>query len=62
MQRDAPQDLALVSWAPAKFLPRKIKGYIYNAYWGFNTYIYLIGDGFNVGHRVRQPRIQLYLI
>ena len=62
IQRNAPQDLALVSWAPAKFLPSKIKGYVYNAYWGFNTYIYLIEDGFNVDHRVRQSNVHLYQI
>ena len=54
MQRDAPQDLGLVSWAAAKHLPwRRIQGYVYNVFWGRYTYIYLIENGLNYNHRVR---------
>ncbi|KAL8778971.1 MAG: hypothetical protein Q9213_007156 [Squamulea squamosa] len=51
MQRAAPQDLDLVSWPPGRFLPWKMKGYVYDVVSGDDTYIYVIGDGINFEHR-----------
>ena len=55
MQHDAPQDLDLVSWPaamPLPFGPWKMKGYVYDVFSGNGTYIYVIGDGLNLDHRV----------
>lgn len=67
MQRDASEDLALVSWPAGKFLPRgfeswkiPFRGYIYDTFEGIvgkrsaisDTYIYVIGEGINLDHRV----------
>lgn len=54
MQRGAPQDLDLVSWAPRKPLPWKMKGYVYDVFHGNELKMYLIGDGLNYQHRVMQ--------
>lgn len=52
MQRDAPQDLDLVSWKSGLPLPYRMKGYVYDVLMGTGTYIYVIGGGINLQHRV----------
>lgn len=54
-QRDAPQDLDLVSWPPRKRLPTsgKMPWYIYDVARGTDTYIYIIGNGINKDNAVR---------
>ena len=56
-QRDAPQDLDLVSWPPRKRLPvfGKMKGYRFDVAKGIDTYIYIIGNGLNKDNAVRTP-------
>lgn len=48
-QRDAPQDLDLVSWPPRKRLPvvGKMPCYVYDIARGIDTYIYIIENGIN---------------
>lgn len=58
MQRDAPQDLDLVSWGAGKSLPRRLKGYVYDVLMGIDTYIYVIGGGINLAHRVSPSLLQ----
>ena len=54
MQRNAPEDLDLVSWAPGKFWPpSKLNGYVYDVHAGVETYIYITGEGLDYGHAVR---------
>ena len=56
--RDAPQDLDLVSWPPRKRLPlfdRKMKWYTYDIERGLDTYIYIIDTGLNPDNAVRTP-------
>ena len=54
-QRDAPQDLDLVSWPPRKRLPvlDKMKWYVYDVARGTDTYIYIIDNGINKDNTVR---------
>ena len=52
LQQGAPQDLDLVSWPAGKPLPSKLKGYAYDVFHGVKTYIYVIGSGLNLDHRV----------
>lgn len=56
-QRDAPQDLDLVSWPPRKRIPvsGKMPWYIYDIARGVDTFIYIIDNGINMDNRVR-PR------
>ena len=53
MQRGASQDLDLVSWPAARPLPWRLKGYVYDVLYGAQTYVYVIGGGLNLDHRVR---------
>lgn len=53
MQRNVPQDLDLVSWPFGRSLPWSLKGYVYDVVLGYDTYIYVIGDGINIDYRVR---------
>lgn len=48
-QRDAPQDLDLVSWPPRKRIPvfGKMPWYRYNVARGTDTFIYIIDNGIN---------------
>ncbi len=62
MQRGAPQDLDLVSWPAGKMLPRKLKGYVYDVLPGLETYLYMIGDGLNLEHRVGSPFLCIYYV
>lgn len=57
MQRDAPQDLDLVSWPPRKRLPvfGNMPGYRYDVARGTDTYIYIIDNGINADNAVRSP-------
>lgn len=54
-QRDAPQDLDLVSWPPRKRLPvvGKMPCYVYDIARGIDTYIYIIENGINKDNDVR---------
>ena len=57
MQHDAPQDLDLVSRPagmplPLPFGPWNMKGFVYDVFSGNGTYVYVIGDGLNLNHRV----------
>ena len=54
-QRDAPQDLDLVSWPPHKLKPLfgKLKWYMYDVGRGVDTYIYIIDNGINKDNAVR---------
>ena len=56
-QRDAPQDLDLVSWPPRKRLPifGKMQFYKYDVARGIDTYIYVIDNGMNQDNAVRNP-------
>lgn len=51
-QRDAPQDLDIVSWPPRKRLPLfgKLPWYVYDVARGTDTYIYIIDNGINKGN------------
>lgn len=57
-QRDAPQDLDLVSWPPGKRLPvlGKMPYYRYDVAKGIDTYIYIIDNGINIDNAVRAPK------
>ena len=54
-QKDAPQDLDLVSWPPRKRLPfaGKMPAFVYDIARGTDTYIYIIDNGINVDNAVR---------
>lgn len=54
-QRDAPQDLDIVSWPPNKRIPlfSKMPWYTYNVGSGIDTYIYIIDNGINRDNAVR---------
>lgn len=56
-QRDAPQDLKLVSWPPRTRIPlfRKMPFYVYDVAMGTDTYIYIIDNGINKDNAVRTP-------
>ena len=58
-QRDAPQDLDLVSWPPRKRLPvfGKMPYFVYDIYEGVDTYIYIIDNGINKDNAVRNPSL-----
>ena len=58
-QRDAPQDLDLVSWPPRKRLPASgnMPWFVYDVARGTDTYIYVIDNGINEDNDVR---INLY--
>ena len=47
-QKDAPQDLDLVSWPPSKNWVKKMPGYDYEVAAGFDTYVYIIDLGINM--------------
>lgn len=51
-QKNAPQDLDLVSWPPLKHWVRKMPGYDYEVAAGFDTYVYVIDNGINMGNTV----------
>ena len=53
-QRDAPQDLDIVSWPPRKRLPLfgKLPWYLYDVARGVDTYIYIIDNGINQDNNV----------
>ena len=54
-QRDAPQDLDLVSWPRRKRIPvfGKMPWYIYDVARGVDTFIYILDSGINVDNSVR---------
>ena len=54
-QRDAPQDLDLVSWPPRKRLPAfgKMPWFVYDIARGIDTYVYVIDNGINEDNAVR---------
>ena len=54
-QRDAPQDLDLVSWPPRKRLPASgiMPYFVYDVARGIDTYIYVIDNGINEDNAVR---------
>ena len=53
-QRDAPQDLDLVSWPPRKRLPAgNMPYFVYDVARGIDTYVYVIDDGINEDNAVR---------
>lgn len=54
-QRDAPQDLDLVSWPPRKRIPvfGKMPWYRYDVARGTDTFIYIIDNGINKDNAVR---------
>ena len=56
-QRDAPQDLDLVSWPPRRRIPAvgKMPWYVYDVARGTDTYIYIIDNGINTNNPVRNP-------
>lgn len=56
-QRDAPQDLDLVSWPPRRRIPAsgKMPWYVYDVARGTDTYIYIIDNGINMNNPVRTP-------
>ena len=56
-QRDAPQDLDIVSWPPRKRLPLfgKLPWYYYDVARGVDTYIYIIDNGINQDNNVSTP-------
>ena len=58
-QRDAPQDLDLVSWPPRKRLPTsgKMPWFVYDVAKGTDTYVYIIDNGINEGNAVRMPTL-----
>ena len=58
-QRDAPQDLDLVSWPPRKRLPifGKMPYYRYDVAVGIDTFIYIIDNGINKDNAVRNPTL-----
>lgn len=60
-QRDAPQDLDLVSWPPRKRLPvfGKMPWYVYDVAKGTDTYIYIIDNGINTDNAVRNQNSPL---
>lgn len=47
-QKDAPQDLDLVSWPPQKTWAKSMPGYDYEVGAGVDTYIYVIDNGVNI--------------
>ncbi len=51
-QKNAPQDLDLVSWPPFKNWVKKMPGYDYEVTAGFDTYIYVIDNGINMPNTV----------
>ena len=51
-QKNAPQDLDLVSWPPLKDWVRKMPGYDYEVTAGLDTYIYVIDNGVNMRNNV----------
>ena len=56
-QRDAPQDLDLVSWPPRKRVPGSgmMLPFAYDVAKGVDTYIYIIDNGINKANAVRTP-------
>lgn len=54
-QRDAPQDLDLVSWPPRKRLPSSgnLPWFVYDVAKGIDTYVYVIDNGINEDNAVR---------
>ena len=54
-QRDAPQDLDIVSWPPHKRVPvlGEMPWYVYDVARGLDTYIYVIDNGINKDNAVR---------
>ena len=56
-QRDAPQDLDLVSWPPRKRLPTfgRMPWFVYDIARGIDTYVYVIDNGINEDNAVRNP-------
>ena len=54
-QRDAPQDLDLVSWPPRKRLPASgnMPWFVYDVARGVDTYVYVIDNGINEDNAVR---------
>ena len=54
-QRDAPQDLDLVSWPPRKQLPASgnMPWFVYDVAKGIDTYVYVIDNGINEDNAVR---------
>lgn len=55
-QRDAPQDLDLVSWPPKKRWVKNMPGYDYEVGAGVDTYIYVIDGGVNLQNPVSNER------
>ena len=53
-QRDAPQDLDIVSWPARKRIPGfgKMPAYVYDIARGVDTYIYIIDNGINQDNAV----------
>ena len=53
-QRDAPQDLDIVSWPARKRIPifGKMPAYVYDIARGIDTYIYIIDNGINMDNAV----------
>ena len=53
-QRDAPQDLDIVSWPARKRIPGfgKMPAYVYDVARGVDTYIYIIDNGINQDNAV----------
>lgn len=59
IQRGAPQDLDVVSWDVNKPMPWRLNGYVYDVFYGRDTYIYVIDNGLNLNNSVRNSRILL---
>ena len=51
-QKDAPQDLDLVSWPPLKRWVKDMPGYDYDVVAGLDTYVYVIDNGINMQNTV----------
>lgn len=57
-QKNAPQDLDLVSWPPLKKWVKKMPGYDYDVVAGLDTYVYVIDNGVNMQTTVRTDLTQ----
>ena len=57
-QKDAPQDLDLVSWPPLKDWVKKMPGYDYDVTAGLDTYVYIIDNGINMPNTASTDLLQ----